>query len=418
MKLLRNTPSSQGLLAGEEEISHTALPHKESAATWTNPVEYLRNQQPDLPVLFFCPATARSSARVFLEGFPGLVTYAVKSNPSEEMILSLAAAGVRGFDCASPSEIELVRRLAPPGSAVHYNNPVRSRSEIAFALERRVRSFAVDSHSELDKLLGMVTSALADEGGPGCCEVSVRFKLPDVKGAAYEFGSKFGADPAVAAELLRRAAGAGFVPSVTFHPGTQCPDPAAWDAYVREAAAVAAAAGVRIARLNVGGGFPAHRLSAEPPDLEGIFRAIDRAVREAFGPEGRRPALVCEPGRALSGEACVLATRVRAVRDGDHVFLNDGIYGGLAELGLLGIVDRIHAVDPRGKVRTGELLGRVCFGPTCDSLDRLPGEVPLPSDLEEDDYVILRGMGAYSTVTSTRFNGFGKLESVRVLALG
>jgi ornithine decarboxylase len=55
------------------------------------------------------------------------VTYAVKSNPGEAMVENLAAAGVRGFDCASPFEIDLIRRLAPD-AAIHYNNPVRART--------------------------------------------------------------------------------------------------------------------------------------------------------------------------------------------------------------------------------------------------------------------------------------------------
>ncbi|MBA4351570.1 MAG: ornithine decarboxylase, partial [Rhodobacter sp.] len=59
----------------------------------------------------------------------------------------------------------------------------------------------------------------------------------------------------------------------------------------------------------------------------------------------------------------------------------------------------------------------IVFGPTCDSVDRLPGEVALPSDIAEGDYVIVQGMGAYSTVTNTRFNGFGDLMMATVLSL-
>lgn len=57
------------------------------------------------------------------------------------------------------------------------------------------------------------------------------------------------------------------------------------------------------------------------------------------------------------------------------------------------------------------------FGPTCDSVDRLPGELMLPGDMEEDDYVIFHGLGAYSTATVTQFNGFGQLDVATVMAL-
>lgn len=376
-----------------------------SKTIWTNPTEFLRNQQPEHPVLFFSPSALQAAARRFIDGFPGMVTYAVKSNPGEEVVENLAAAGVRGYDCASPFEIDLIRRLAPD-AAIHYNNPVRSLAEIAHAVEKGVKSWSVDSRTELEKLIAHVPA--------GDSEISVRFKLP-VAGAAYNFGAKFGATAELATDLLRRVAEAGFIPSITFHPGTQCTDPAAWEAYIRTAAQIARDAGVTIARLNVGGGFPSHRLSGVVPQLEATFDLIDRVATEAFG--ATRPMLICEPGRGLCGDAFTLAARVKALRDDTHVFLNDGVYGSLTELPLIGVIDRVEVLSAEGVLRTGAALPRIVFGPTCDSVDRLPGEVPLPSDIAEGDYVIVQGMGAYSTVTNTRFNGFGELALATVLSL-
>jgi len=376
-----------------------------SKTIWTNPTEYLRTQQPENPVLFFAPSAAQAAARRFIDGFPGMVTYAVKSNPGEAMVENLAAAGIRGYDCASPFEIDLIRRLAPD-AAIHYNNPVRARAEIAHAVERGVKSYSVDSASELQKLVEMVPA----EG----TEISVRFKLP-VAGAAYNFGAKFGATSELAVDLLKTVAAAGYIPSLTFHPGTQCTDPAAWEHYIREAAVIAREAGVTIARLNVGGGFPNHRMQAIVPQIEETFALIDRVATEAFGAD--RPLLVCEPGRALCGDAFALAARVKALRDGTHVFLNDGVYGALTELPMIGVIDRVEVLSPEGRKRTGEAVPRIVFGPTCDSVDRLPGELPLPGDIAEGDYVIWQGMGSYSTVTNTRFNGFGDLQMATVLSL-
>jgi ornithine decarboxylase len=376
-----------------------------SKTIWAKPSELLRSQQPEKPVLFFAPAVLQATARRFLEGFPGLVTYAVKSNPEEMVIQNLDAAGIRGYDVASIPEIEMIRRIAP-GAAMHYNNPVRSRSEIARAVELGVTSFSVDSLSELRKLADLVPVSGT--------EISVRFKLP-VKGAAYDFGAKFGATAELAAEVLAETARLGFVPSITFHPGTQCTDPQAWDAYIRTAAEIARTAGVTIARLNVGGGFPSHRLNEVSPQLEATFALIDRVTTEAFG--DARPMLVCEPGRGLVAESFSLAAQVRAVRDGAHVFLNDGVYGGLAELPLIGVIDRVEVRAPDMAPRTGAPEGRIVFGPTCDSVDRLPGLLMLPADLAEGDYVLFHGMGAYCTVTNTRFNGFGEMEIVTAMRL-
>lgn len=371
---------------------------------WANPSEFIRAHDGRGPVLFFAPSVLQATARRFLRGFPGLVTYAVKANPDPAVLENLAAAGLRGFDVASVPEIELVRAHVP-GAALHYNNPVRSRAEIARAVELGVRSFSVDSASELEKLVALV---------PAGTEVSVRIRV-QVAGAAYDFGSKFGATADVARALLERTVAADLTPSITFHPGTQCTDPAAWEAYVHEAAAIAEAAGVRIARLNVGGGFPSHRLQNAPPPLEAIFDRIGAAVARAFGPAA--PALVCEPGRAMVAECIALAACVRAVRDGAEVFLDDGVYGGLMEFPQIGATDRFELRDHHGQRRQGAAVARVVFGPTCDSLDRLPGTLALPGDITEGDVLIFRGMGAYSTATVTRFNGFGALERATVLSL-
>jgi ornithine decarboxylase len=374
-----------------------------SKTIWNRPSEFLATHRPEHPVLMFAPGVLHATARRFIEGFPGMVTYAVKSNPEECVIANLAGAGLRGYDVASAAEIELIRRLQPD-ARLHYNNPVRTRTEIAYAVGQGVDSYSVDSATELDKLIEMVPAA--------GIEITVRFKLP-VQGAAYNFGAKFGATEELAAVLLARVANAGFVPSLTFHPGTQCTDPAAWSAYIKAAARIGRTAGVRVARLNVGGGFPSHRLEGVKPALQPIFAEIDRATAAAFGDQ--RPELVCEPGRAMVAEAFTLATRVRSVRDGAHVFLNDGVYGALAELPLVGLLDRIEVFSPEGVRREGTPVPRIVFGPTCDSVDRLPGDVALPADIAEGDFVLFRGLGAYSVATNTRFNGFGALAIETVL---
>jgi len=365
------------------------------AAIWQSPAHHLKAEAPDHPMLYFSPAVLQATYARFARGFPGLVTYAVKANDGRIVLENLAAAGMRAFDVASPAEMRKVRAVRPD-AVLHYNNPVRSHDEIAAGVAMGVASWSVDSGSELAKL--------ADQVAPGA-EISVRFKLP-VKGAAYDFGAKFGAEQGRAAALLAEAARLGYAPALTFHPGTQCADPAAWAAYIAGAAAIARAAGVRIGRLNVGGGFASHRYGAAP-DLDAILGGIEAAVAKAFGAE--RPALVCEPGRAMVAEAVTLGARIKALRDCGAVFLNDGIYGAFAEAPTMGNVDRIAVVGPGGQLREGPPEPRTVFGPTCDSLDRLPGEVPLPGDAEEGDWILFRGMGAYSTATVTRFNGYGEI---------
>lgn len=371
---------------------------------WGDPGSFVRSTQPDRPVVLFSPEHLWASARQFLDGFPGLVTYAVKANPEGLIIENLLGAGLYAFDVASVPEMDQVRSISKTAT-LHYNNPVRSRAELRAALARSVRSFSVDAHKEVLKI--------ADLTAPDGIELSVRFKLP-VAGAAYDFGGKFGATEEQAVDLLRLVRDLGFLPSMTFHPGTQCEDASAWTAYIDAAERIARTAGVELHRLNVGGGFPSNR-DGNAPDLGQIFEAIDTATDKAFGPS--RPPLLCEPGRAMVAEAFALVTRVRAIPEDGSVFLNDGIYGGLAELAIMGTPQRISVLSSDGTPRTGMPQDRRVFGPTCDSLDELPGPVALPDDLEEEDFLIFHGMGAYSTCTATRFNGFGDISVVTATGL-
>lgn len=370
---------------------------------WLSPEHHLRREQPDHPVMYFSPVVLQQTAQRFLDGFPGLVTYAVKANPDEAVLVNLVAAGITAFDVASPAEMAAVRAVCPE-AVLHYNNPVRSIAEVTEAAQYGITSASIDCLSELDKLTPLGTDL----------EVTVRLALP-VKGAAYDFGAKFGVGPEGATALLKEVAARGYRPSLCFHPGTQCDDPAAWAAYIQEAADVAQAAGVVIARLNVGGGFASHRAGVNP-DLERIFDGIRAAAAGAFGTAV--PELICEPGRALAAEAFTLATRVKAVRDSGAVFLNDGLYGGLFEFRDIFAVDRLRSVSSSGALRDGEMTPRMVFGPTCDSLDQLPEPVQLPDTLVEGDYVLFSGMGAYSLSLSTGFNGYGVGRPVTVAALG
>lgn len=364
---------------------------------WSTPDEHVRKVLPDAAQLYVCPAEVQRMARRFQAGFPGLVTYAVKANPAPVVLENLVAAGLRAFDVASIPEMQAVRAVCPE-AVLHYNNPVRSRAEVAQAVQMGIASASVDCVGELDKLAVL----------PRGAEVAVRLALP-IKGAAYDFGAKFGAGPDAAVALLRQVAAMGFVPAMTFHPGTQCGDAGIWAAYIRACAEVAGRAGVTLGRLNVGGGFAAHRGVA--PDLEGVFARVGAEVRTAFGADA--PALVCEPGRAMVAEACQLATRVKSLR-GEAVYLNDGVYGALAEWRDIAAHDRIRVVTADGAPRAGAMSPRVVYGPTCDSIDRLPDPVLLPVDLAEEDYMIFAGMGAYSNAIATRFNGYGPEAMITV----
>jgi ornithine decarboxylase len=372
------------MVAGADDIHHARYDTARVAAL-------IPELTDDEPLAFFRPDALGRRAETFKRGFPGRVSYAVKANPSRDVLATLVQSGITTFDVASIAEMRAVRAVRPT-ARLHYHNPIRSMAEIAAAKQIGVASWSVDRIGELDKL-GSLSSGT---------EIAVRLTLKR-SGGAYDFGSKFGADPETTAALLTAVKARGLTPSLTFHPGTQCTDPQAWTDYIATCAALAQEAGVTLASLNVGGGFPA-KDALEGPVLAPIFDAIRAAVAAHF--PACPPTLWCEPGRAMVSDAVWLLLKVKA-RTQDSLYLNDGLYGALGEWRDMPVPGQRSTLDPQGQLRQGATRPFTIFGPTCDSLDRVPGTWDLLSDISEEDHILIRAAGAYSMALVTAFNGYG-----------
>jgi ornithine decarboxylase len=381
-----------------------------AGAIYADAMEVARVLAPDEPVFCFSAERLISQAKTFIDGFPGVVSFAVKSNSSEQVIRKLYAAGIRVWDVASVQEMDLVAAAAP-GATFHYHNPVKSIAEIRDAYRRYgCRRFAVDCIEELHKI-----HAVADSPGDNT-EIAVRFVLPrEAASSAHDFCSKFGADEDAATELLRQARSLGFKSVLTFHPGSQCTDPRAYDRHIRAAGRIAAAAEVTLTTLNVGGGFPARYVRSGSQGLPQYFEVIKSAFGDVFG-LGSGPKLECEPGRGLAAACMSVLAKVKLVRnDKDEIFLNDGIYGALMEVAQAPELEPPHRV-----IRDGAVLGDASrmvsvYGPTCDPLDKLPMQIAVPADIRDGDYIEFGTLGAYGSATMTRFNGYGGHKTVRVV---
>ncbi len=73
--------------------------------------------RPVQPVTLLRPHAARRAARFFVEKFPGRSLYAVKANPSPDLLRILWDAGITHYDVASIGEVRLVHETLPGGGA-------------------------------------------------------------------------------------------------------------------------------------------------------------------------------------------------------------------------------------------------------------------------------------------------------------
>jgi ornithine decarboxylase len=386
--------------ASQNSVLRNALPVDAAAIS-----ELLK---PDEPLFCFSASALAARAQQFTKNFPGLVTFAVKSNPSVEVIRTLAENGIKSWDVASVHEMKLVRGISP-AAEFHYHNPVKSRHEIDDAYHGyNCKRFVVDCREELQKIHDII-------GDDTAVEIAVRLVLPRDRGSsAHDFSTKFGAPEHICVELLKQAQSYGYQCVLTFHPGSQSKEPQVYVRHIEAAARIAKQCGVTVTTLNVGGGFPANYMLSTAPEPEVFFRIIDDAVDKYFA-KGMRPKLECEPGRGLVANCMSLLTKVKLVcTDGDDIFINDGVYGGLMEyMQVPELKPPMRVIRDGKEVETLSKSWKV-FGPTCDPLDVLPHRLDINEDLREGDYIEFGTLGAYGISTLTKFNGYGGHEIVNV----
>jgi ornithine decarboxylase len=362
----------------------------------------IASQRPVQPVTLLRPHAARRAARFFVEKFPGRSLYAVKANPSPELLQILWDAGVTHYDVASIGEVRLVSETLPDAVQC-FMHPVKAEEVIAEAyFGHGVKTFALDTEDELDKIV----RATATDGVPATdLNLLVRIRVSSDH-AKLSLASKFGAEAHEVKALLMAARQASDALGICFHVGSQAMSSAAYaEAMARVRDAIVEAA-ITVDIVDVGGGFPSVYPGMEPPSLESFFSVI-HAGFEAL-PISYSAELWCEPGRALSAEYGSMVVRVEK-RRGDELYINDGAYGALfdaAHIGWRYPVQLIRPVDSRVKPMEFSF-----YGPTCDDLDHMAGPFELPGDVGPGDYIEIGMLGAYGCAMRTSFNGFGKVET-------
>jgi len=344
--------------------------------------------------------------------------YAVKCNPNPAIVKTLwnlwQEWGIGGFDCASPSEMELVLALGvDPTERIVYANPCKQGTAVSFARDHGVRRVVFDNHSELEKLQRLYPDA----------ELLLRVQTDDSL-AQCPLSNKFGVAVADCRALLERARTLGLkVVGVSFHVGSGCSERGAFKSALRRARTVfdeAERAGFEPFLLDIGGGFPGW-------DEEGQASFADHAedigqmLEELFPSPAVR--VIAEPGRFFAAAAQALLTSVISVADatmegdvaqGCRYYLNDGLYGSFNCL----IYDHASVPEPIILRNGAELRGSdsgpavpcTLFGPTCDGFDKIHDSMALPR-LRVGDRLLFRNMGAYTNAASTSFNGFSPAET-------
>jgi diaminopimelate decarboxylase len=372
-----------------------------------------------------------------------LICYAVKANSNRAILKLLSDAGA-GFDIVSGGELYRVLAAGGDPARCTFAGVGKSREEIEYALDQRVYSFNVESEAELeyiDRIAG--TKHLR-------APVAMRVN-PDIDPRTHEYIStgsrenKFGMALDRIPAVYERAATMRHIDiiGVQMHIGSQITEPAPFADAIKKVAPIVRDLKSRypIKFFSIGGGLGIiYESSFESGAREWWDAAAITSKRKSKGKREKESALsiheyvdailtplrelglriLLEPGRLLVGNAGVLLTRVRYIKQtGEKKFAI--VDAGMNDLIRPALYHSFHEIVPveqriwpspqsspsgeggreargEGKTEKMDIVGPVCESGDFFALDR---EMP---EVRAGDLLAIMSAGAYGFVMASNYN--------------
>ena len=362
-----------------------------------------------------------------------VICYAVKANSNRAILKLLAEAGA-GFDIVSGGELFRAIKAGADPTKCTFAGVGKARDEIEYAIDQGVCSFNVESEAELeyiDKIAGAKKAR---------APIAIRVN-PDVDPHTHQYIStgshenKFGIALGQAPAVYDRAAK---MPNINvvglqMHIGSQITESAPFAAAIGKVAPLVrqlkSKYGIKF--FSIGGGMGIiyrHALQSGLGkwwhDHSGESSAFSvRDYADAIVPLLRDldVRILVEPGRFLVGNAGVLLTRVRYIKEsGDKKFAI--VDAGMNDLIRPALYRSYHEIVPveentrhsppsspwpgRG---TREAAGKGgmekidIVGPVCESGDFFALDREMP-ELHEGDLLAIMSAGAYGFVMASNYN--------------
>ncbi|ASK78176.1 diaminopimelate decarboxylase [Paraphotobacterium marinum] len=341
-----------------------------------------------------------------LSSHPHLICYSVKVNSNIAILNCLARAG-SGFDIVSGGELERVIRAGGDPKKVVFSGVGKTRIEIENALNVGIKSFNVESRSELDLI-----NKIAKELGK-IAPISIRVN-PDVDAETHPYittglkDNKFGIsykkaiDEFVYADSLENIE----VEGVDCHIGSQLTKLSPFeDALSRVLALVdnLKQKGLNIKHIDLGGGLGVVYDKENPPLPSEYSEKILQQLRQYPDME-----LILEPGRAIAANAGVLLTEVLTIKENEakNFAIVDAAMNDLIRPTLYNAWQKIVPL----KLNNKYMKNYDVVGPICETGDFLGKDRKL--SIVEGDYLAIKSAGAYGFVMSSNYNSRGRAAEI------
>jgi diaminopimelate decarboxylase len=347
-----------------------------------------------------------------------LICYAVKAN-SNRAILDLISREGAGFDIVSGGELFRVLAAGGDPRKCSFAGVGKSSEEIEYALDQGVLSFNVESEAEL----ACIDRIARNKGVRAPIALRVN---PDVDAGTHRYVStgrsenKFGLALDRVAEVYEQASRMPNIAirGVQMHIGSQITEAAPFAEAIAKVTPVILALKERFALefFSVGGGIGIVYESSFASGSGDWWNAQDRvrattalpltiaeyaaAILPLLRAIGLR--VLLEPGRLLVGNAGVLLTRVRYLkqtRQKKFVIVD----AGMNDLIRPALYQSYHEIVPVREAHDAAPERVDVVGPVCESADFFAQDRPLPK-MKEGDLLALMSAGAYGFVMASNYN--------------
>ena len=323
-----------------------------------------------------------------------------------------------GLDVCSGGELEVAVRANFPGDRIGFHGNNKSVTEIEAALSYGVGRIVVDSFEEIERVAAAAQNLGVAAPVMVRVTVGVEAHTHEYIATAHE-DQKFGFSLAggEAAEAVRRILEQPAYLSLLglhSHIGSQIFDTSGFEVATRRVLGlhleVAREHGVRLAELDLGGGFGiAYTTQHDPSTPRELATGMAQILQRECLAEGMPiPKISVEPGRAIAGPSTFTLYKVGTVKevrlDGNASRTYVAVDGGMSDNVRPALYDADFSCTIANRVsQATPALARV-VGKHCESGDIVVKDEFLPSDVQAGDLVAVPGTGAYCRSLSSQYN--------------
>jgi diaminopimelate decarboxylase len=344
------------------------------------------------------------------------IFYASKAFTSSLFIKLIVNEGM-GVDVATEGELRvaLAGGCKPENIVFHGNN--KSVEELAFAIDKKVGLFAVDSFFEIARLAQLAIDKNVKPNVLVRVTAGIEAHTHEFVATAHE-DQKFGFSLAAgdADEAVRRIVKDENLQLVGLHShiGSQIFDNKGFEIAATRLAElalrIAQEHNVQIEMLNLGGGMGIAYIDSDAPlAIEQMSSELVDIVYKLFTTNGlAMPQLAFEPGRAIVGPSMITLYTVGTTK---KIELENGekrtyvaVDGGMSDNIRTALYGAQYSVTLASRLSKAEpMLSRI-VGKHCESGDIIVRDCYLPEDLVPGDLIAVAATGAYNRSMSSQYN--------------